>query len=428
MLGIPQPKLTALLEAKPQIETLLKRGIFTDAGTGLEYFTGYAYQCLYDWDQYFEGIVQLYAGWDARWITNGIEIFLANQKPNGFIQRCVPALPCQVTEHVKPFLCQIAVLVDKAGKGSAWLTDAHMEKLRKYLDYWLVDMDSTGLGLSEWQSAPHTGMDNQHERAGYLEDRLGKGVDLNCYLVRECRAFARLAGLKGHAGLAADYRRKADERAAEVRACMWDEETGFFYDLNTRACRSWQDGKQGGDVEVSLCRGVSFGAHINYRIEQEVRDALARGKPPFHGMKSVAGFMPLFAGIATPEQARRLVYEHLLNRGEFWSEYPVAAMARSERWYVQTQLPADIGCSWRANTWIPTNYMIFHGLRAYGYGEIASLLARETARLLAKSGDREYYNSETGAGCGLDPFWGWSLLGHFIELEDETGADPTGIE
>jgi len=38
-------------------------------------------------------------------------------------------------------------------------------------------------------SAPHTGMDNQHERAGFWLDRFCEGVNLNCTLVRECRAF-----------------------------------------------------------------------------------------------------------------------------------------------------------------------------------------------------------------------------------------------
>ena len=35
-----------------------------------------------------------------------------------------------------------------------------------------------------------------------------------------------------------------------------------------------------------------------------------------------------------------------------------------------------------------------------------------------KGGDREYYNSETSEGVGLNPFFGWSLLGHFFDLEE----------
>lgn len=66
-------------------------------------------------------------------------------------------------------------------------------------------------------SAPHTGMDNQHERAGFWLDRFSEGVDLNCYLVRECRAFATLAELYGQPGLAQEYRAIAEALAERVR-------------------------------------------------------------------------------------------------------------------------------------------------------------------------------------------------------------------
>ena len=63
------------------------------------------------------------------------------------------------------------------------------------------------------------------------------------------------------------------------------------------------------------------------------------------------------------------------------------------------------------------------GLTFFDY----SLLAQRTEELLRRSGDREYYRSEDGAGCGLDPFWGWSLLGHFFSYELEHGVDVNRI-
>jgi len=54
-----------------------------------------------------------------------------------------------------------------------------------------------------------------------------------------------------------------------------------------------------------------------------------------------------------------------------------------------------------------------------------SLIAHKTNELLQKSGNREYYHSESGTGVGLDPFWGWSLLGHFFLYEDGTPFDIT---
>jgi hypothetical protein len=41
----------------------MERGVLVETDTGRAYFTGYSYKTLYDWDQYFEAIVQIYMGW-----------------------------------------------------------------------------------------------------------------------------------------------------------------------------------------------------------------------------------------------------------------------------------------------------------------------------------------------------------------------------
>ena len=48
--------------------------------------------------------------------------------------------------------------------------------------------------------------------------------------------------------------------------------------------------------------------------------------------------------------------------------------------------------------------------------------------LMKNEGTREYYDAETGDGLGLDPFWGWSLLGYFMPLEFHERYDPSGID
>jgi putative isomerase len=388
-------------------EALMQRGIFTDSDTGRDYFTGYDYKTLYDWDQYFESIVQIYMGWPSTYIKNGVTIFLDHQQPSGMISRSVPSNEYHDPEHVKPFLAQIAILVARFYGETDWILNAQtFPRLQSYLDYWLHEMDGNGDGLSEWMSAPHTGMDNQHERAGYWLDRFSEGVDLNCYLVRECRAFAQLASWYGEEAIAAEYVAAADARSARIRELLWDEKEGFFYDGNARFEEAFKSRKAG------------WGA-INGINERLIR------------VKSVAAFTTLWAGVATPEQARRMVMEHLLNPREFWTPYPVGALAKSERWYSRDHLPCDMGCGWRAQTWIPTNYMIYRGLRSYGYREIASVVAHYTHDIVKRAGNREYYDAETGEGLGLDPFWGWSLLAHFLPYEEQaeldvTAADPLG--
>lgn len=389
-----------------EVNTLMQQGIMVDEGSGLPYFTGYSYRTLYDWDQYFESIMQIYMGWPSDYMKNGVLIFLQNQREDGFIARSVPGNEWHDLEHVKPFLSQIALMVVREYGEKDWILEKNtFRRLRKYLDYWLEEMDEDKNGLSEWMSAPHTGMDNQHERAGWWGDRCCEGVDINCYLVRETRAFAALAEMAGDKKTAALYRKKSDELACRIREMLWDEEDGFFYDRR----------HTGADRFSATAPVIS---DVNNQPWKK------GGLIP---VRSISSFAVLWAQVATPEQARRMVRDYLFNPKEFWTGAPVAVLSKSCPWYVTVKYPTDMGCSWRANTWMPTNYMVYHGLRYYGMEDYASLLAHYTGALVRESGNREYYNSETGEGCGLDPFWGWSLLGHFIETEDLIEEDITVI-
>ena len=387
------------------VDELMHRGIMTDSVSGLSYFTGYSYRTLYDWDQYFESIVQIYMGWPSTYMKNGVLIFLQNQREDGFIARSVPGNVFHDQEHVKPFLSQISLLICNEYGDTDWILNKKtFARLKKYLDYWLNQMDSNKNGLSEWMSAPHTGMDNQQERAGLWLDRVSEGVDLNCYLVREMRAFARLSEMSGQKKTATQYRQKADALAERIRTMMWDEEDGFFYDLKTNP-DSLMD---------------------RYNIIAKVNTYHPKGR--FIPVRSISAFATLWAEVATKEQVDRMVKNYLMNPREFWTPWPMAALAKSEPWYSTGYMPSDVGCSWRANTWIPTNYMVYHGLRYYDLRQLASVVAHNTEKLVKTAGNREYYNAETGEGCGLDPFWGWSLLGHFMNFEDQLEADITVIE
>ncbi|WP_347840183.1 trehalase family glycosidase [uncultured Draconibacterium sp.] len=386
-----------LLELRQKLDyanALMKKGVFRDDDTQRDYFTGYAYKTLYDWDQYFESIVQIYMDWPADYIKNGVTIFLDHQQESGMIPRSVPSNKFHDAEHVKPFLSQIILLVFDNYDDNKWMTKDYFQKLKLYLDFWLYDMDGDNNGLSEWMSAPHTGLDNQHERAGWWLDRVSEGVDLNSYLVTETRAFARIAEVMGEKQIAKEYFAIAENRAEAIRTMLWDEKDGFFYD------RIYEDREK-----IGTWRGVNELVKV----------------------KSVAGFMPLWAQIATEEQAKALVYNNLMNPEEFWTPYPVPALAKSEPGYSEKHILSDLGCSWRANTWIPTNYMVYHGLKNYGYSELATLVAVRTQQLINKAGDREYYTSESGEGRGLNPFWGWSLLGHFFMFEETVEFDVTNF-
>ncbi len=368
-------------------DMMRKKGVFTNIETGKRYYTGYEYATLYDWDQYFETIVQLYLGWTTDYARFGVEIFLDMQKESGHIQRSSDGSDYQLLEHVKPFLSQICLLIYNRDEKINFLSDNdfyYFNRLKKYLDYWILNPENY-CGLAFWDSSLHTGMDNQRDRAGHWSARFCCGVDLNCYLVRECRAFALLARILNKDSVAKIYEAHADRLAQAIREKMWNTEDGFFYDIDRRS-----------------------GEQIKVRY--------------------IGVFATMWAGIATEDMAKSMIEKYLLNPNEFNRGFIYPVMSASTPNYVETPLPGDWGCSWRANTWIPTNYYVFEGLRKYGYTDEATHLANETYRQVKRIGDREYYATETQVGCGLDPFWGWSLLAYFMPYEDESGYDPTKIQ
>ena len=200
-------------------------------------------------------------------------------------------------------------------------------------------------------------------RCGAKDSWTTEGVDLNCYLVREFQAMAEIASLLGQDREALSCRRQAQDLWSKIDSVLWHEADGFYYDRNERT-----------------------------------------GKPV--RVKSISGLLPLWLGLVPEAKAARLVKEHLLNPAEFWLEYPVAAWAKTEPDHGQDL--TDWGCNWRGTTWIPTNYMLMHGLMRCGFSDIARDLAYKTFELAVSKNrtTREYYNAETGAGKGLETLSG----------------------
>lgn len=362
-------------------QDIATRGIRTFGKFPEPMLTGYAYEEFYDWDLYFESLYLSHYGKATVGLAN-FRAFLSIQKPNGFISRMLQRQ--QTKHHFKPFLAQMAVLGARELGDYEWLRAAYYTQLGRYLDRWFwYDNDNNGLPV--WNSADASGMDNQESRAGRIDTFQCEGVDLACYLHRELQAMAFIAQKIGKSDDVRIYTGRATDLAARINTTFWNDTDGFYYDRNEHT-----------------------------------------EKPVL--VKSIAGFMPLWAGVASPEQAKRLVREHLTNPKTFWLTYPVATYAATELDYCQGVRTRE--CNWRGTAWIPTNYMIMHGLVDYGYPEVAHELADRTLRLVLDENPvlREFYDADTGKGNGMNPFWGWSSLGYVMSFELATGYNPMQFE
>jgi putative isomerase len=73
--------------------------------------------------------------------------------------------------------------------------------------------------------------------------------------------------------------------------------------------------------------------------------------------------------------------------------------------------------------------MIFHGLLQYGYDDVARQLAVRTFEMALDRNNvtREFYNSDTGTGIGMNPFWGFSSLAYVMPLDFTQHYDPMDL-
>jgi len=133
-----------------------------------------------------------------------------------------------------------------------------------------------------------------------------------------------------------------------IQKDLWDEKTGFFYDL-----------------------------------------PMARGQA--QKIKSFEGFWPLVVKAATADQANQMA-EHLLNPEEFFSFHPIPAVALNEPSYAYDM--------WRGPAWNSMTYWIIRGLFRYGHNELAikigTLALDRSLEHFNKAGTvYEFYNSKS---------------------------------
>ncbi|OQX86223.1 hypothetical protein B6D60_06605, partial [candidate division KSB1 bacterium 4484_87] len=121
-------------------------------------------------------------------------------------------------------------------------------KLVKYHQWWFKFRDHDNNGLCEYGSTDGTkkaaawesGMDNavRFDEAKIVRNKDGawsltqESVDLNSYLFAEKNYLAQMAELLGKNGEAKKFHAEAEELKQKIQSMMFDEKTGYFYDID----------------------------------------------------------------------------------------------------------------------------------------------------------------------------------------------------
>jgi Trehalase len=123
--------------------------------------------------------------------------------------------------------------------------------------------------------------------------------------------------------------------------------------------------------------------------------------------ETIDGLFPLYAGVPSAAQARRLCDEALWSPARFGpsrdAPWPVTSASKAS--------PAfDPRRYWRGPVWVNINWFLVQGLARAGLRVEAERLADRTLDLVSRSGFAEYYDPTTGEPLGARDFsWSASL-------------------
>lgn len=119
-----------------------------------------------------------------------------------------------------------------------------------------------------------------------------------------------------------------------------------------------------------------------------------------------ASFSPLYAGVPSKDQANAMV-DHLTES--------VGVHIDESTWMVPSFDPREAGFLstnyWRGPIWINVNWVLYRGLRRYGYEPRAERLKEAIVEIPRRSGFFEHYDPHTGRGHGAERFaWTAALV------------------
>jgi len=383
------------------------RGMFREAGGNMPYpfITPGSQQyadVLWDWDswlsnialrqillevgdaqsqedarRYEQGCILNYLHWGGMdgWIPIVIE-------REGAVYKAVQ--PFRENMH-KPVLAQHAAFITRLGDGDAeWLRDKFYYLLTFLNNY--RNHHRHACGVYFWQSDLMIGGDND-PCTYYRPPRSSGAIFLNCLMLKEFEAAIYLAACLKLDDVGHELQKDADHLRNAILEHCWDERDGFFY-----------------SVDLNLRPAETTGLHAGHPRDW---DCLIQRIGVW------SGFLALWAGVATPEQAERVVKEHYRDTRTFNAAYGVRSLSKLEKMYA-IRASGNPSC-WLGPLWGVINYLTFRGLVRYGFYDDARDLAEKTIRLFGRDIERfgalhEYYQPDNGEPILNRGFQNWNYL------------------
>ncbi len=313
-----------------------------------------------------------------------IMIDIHNPDPFGCLKTAAP----NHNNQAKPVFGQLALLISDELKSVEWLRP-RFDQLMRFYHSWILG-NQASLGLLVWGDDVAIGDDNDPTTFG-RPFFSSANLLLNSLYYQDLKAAAELARRLNRPREAKRLAGMAHDQGMNIQKYCWDPRDRFYYTVDVQCV----------DRRAEL---IPWDKHEGMSMSWKCL--------PLR-IQMFTGFLPMWAGLATSQQAELLVKEHYLNPQTFNSPYGVRSLSRQETMYSLqfSSNPSD----WLGPVWILTNYFVWTGLKTYGYHKEAAVLADKTLRLLAddlaKHGClNEYYHPETGVPLGHKGFLDWNML------------------
>jgi putative isomerase len=336
---------------------------------------------------------------DSELARANIATALAGATPQGNIACIVTSNDAWVDRSQPPHGGLVTwLLYLRSGERS--IVEVSYEALARNQRWWRANRDPDGFGLiscgtsdvgeglykgTVFGARNETGMDNSatHDEAEYdpvTRTLSTYDLGLNCALALDAEMLSNMAALLGKSGEATEFADLAERSRTLIHSHLWDGERGVFANRQ----------RKGGFV---------------------------------HSL-SPTSFYPLLCGAASPEQAFRLL-EHLDDPSTFGGDFVIPNATRDDTAFAENVY-------WRGRIWPNVNYMVWLGLKRYGFGPQAARLAEQGFDLFMQSWQEqriaaENYNAVTGAAMDqgdTDPFYIWAALLPLMAVEQICGFDP----
>ncbi len=225
-------------------------------------------------------------------------------------------------------------------KNREFLRDAYAAGAR-YIRYMETERDADKDGMYEW--GPYGIIENVRDGWNVVFQLFSEGedegrdisheldvLDLTAEMANEMYYLREMARELGDTAGVREWSSKFDRTARLINRHMWDPQDKFYYNVGMTDDSFMFEGR-------SLKR------------------------------KELIGFLPMWAHVATKDQARELV-KHLTNPKSFWRRFGVPTLAADDPHYTPF---VDGCCRWNGPVWLLWDYMVMRGLKNYGYNDLA---------------------------------------------------------